>query len=137
MEGCSNSRYPKSALCGVHRYRRAYYGGDEVPEFRLPDGTRRYRNGYVYVMRRGHPMSTRKGYVLEHRVVMADHLGRTLRPEESVHHINGVKDDNRIENLELWVGVGAQPSGQRPRDLVKWARQIVDLYGSEVDEGKF
>ena len=73
----------------------------------------RFLNGHGYVN-----IKTERGVVLEHRYVMELHLGRELVPFENVHHINGIRDDNRLENLELWAA--AQPAGQRVAQLIPY-----------------
>lgn len=74
----------------------------------------------------GYPGATKAGYIMEHRKVMQEHLGRELERHENVHHINGDKRDNSIENLELWTT--SQPQGQRVEDKIRWAREFLALY---------
>jgi hypothetical protein len=65
-------------------------------------GGRTERYGYVRIWAPEHPFKNQRGYVLEHRLVMEKHLGRFLKKGEVVHHINGIRNDNRIENLQLF-----------------------------------
>lgn len=88
---------------------------------------RTHLTGYSMVKRLGHPRTDKSGWIFEHRVVMEEMIGRYLLPHETVHHRNGVRDDNRPENLELWSS--SQPPGQRVEDKLTWAREIEALYG--------
>jgi len=131
-DGC-NEKYFSKGYCSLHYSRMARNGTTEtiykkaattIEEIRW----RKDKNGYVT----GH--LNRVG-VLQHRIVWEQHHGRALHPFENIHHINGIRDDNRIENLELWTK--PQPAGQRPEDLVKWVvENYPDLVAKQMKKGK-
>lgn len=126
FEGCERPIY-KQGLCSTHRTQ--LNRGEELHAPRIPKRRTIASGGYVKVWAPDHPNRQGKGWILEHVKVMSEILGRPLVSHENVHHVNGVRDDNRPENLELWST--SQPSGQRVADKVQWAKDFIRLYEPE------
>lgn len=120
--------------CQAH-YDRVRRCGDAAILEKIPERPAFWTTSCGYrlvVVPKGTPGIRKKGVMAEHRWVMQQMLGRPLLPSEDVHHINGVRSDNRPENLELW-SKSRQPRGQRVEDHVRWAREILTTYGDLVE----
>ncbi len=78
----------------------AWKGG----KYQKSDSHYQDKRGWIYLRKPDHPNCMSNGYVAEHRYVMSNHIGRPLTKFEHIHHLNGIKTDNRIENLELING---------------------------------
>lgn len=119
VEECEREYYRKG-YCAMHFYRVKRNGSPgQLESLQNPKGSGTIHKGYRVFVIDGKS-------VFEHRQVMEKHLGRPLFDSERVHHINGNKLDNRIENLELWVT--SQPYGQRVDDLLQYAKDIINRY---------
>ena len=113
-------------LCLVHHKRIMVCGDPMKTKYRKIGSGTISSGGYIQKYLPGHPCGDKRGLTMEHRAVMSEILGRHLTRHEKVHHKNGDKQDNRIENLELW-SVG-HPKGQRALDLVDRAKEILKSY---------
>jgi len=132
VPGCERVHKAKG-LCQPH-YKRFLAHGDPLADLpiRKSDGLGSNSHGYwnVPVPRSLRFLVGGAASVGEHRLVMAQHLGRPLRRDEVVHHRNGKRSDNRIENLELWSI--AHPKGQRVADILAFSVEMLYLYAPEI-----
>lgn len=118
VAGCESAYYAKG-FCGKH-YQIDRRRPGETHNLVAPKGSGwATKDGYRKLRHGGRVR-------FQHHVVMEQHMGRPLHPDETVHHRNGVRDDNRIENLELRVK--AHGKGILPHDAVAWAREILERY---------
>ncbi len=130
--GFCKKRIHAQNLCIKHYHRLLKYG-DPLAIMGREKGTGTISHGYKLLWKPQHPNANGSGRILEHRYVMSEFLGRPLIQSEYVHHKNGNRLDNRIENLELCHSQ-AQPPGQRVEDLIIWARDILNKYEEEYEE---
>jgi hypothetical protein len=128
---CRGAEFDTCA-CGAQKTKRARSCQPCARKRRGPEhacwkgGVIQNSDGYLLQWSPDHPRARGQIYIKQHHLIMEEALGRYLLPGETVHHKNGVRNDNRLSNLELWITF--QPSGQRPEDLVEWAQEILRRY---------
>ena len=121
--------HTQSCGCILVEYKKSQIG-DKSPSW--VGGRFINKNGYVQVRDQEHKNAV-GGYVFEHIKVMSGHLHRPIKEGETIHHKNGIRDDNRLDNLELWCS--KHPPGQRVDDLLNFCIEILLEYFPEALTG--
>ncbi len=116
--------------CGCYQKERQIEANSGPNHPNWKGGVYKSAEGYMLLRKPKHPNAKKSGYVLEHTCVMAKYLGRPLHKNEMVHHKNGNRSDNRIENLELMLK-SEHFSGQRIKDLIAGAIALLEEYAPE------
>ena len=122
---CDGTFYTAPSAPDVYCSRECYDAGRATPL----GTTKPTGDGYVLTYRPDSPEAQGTGWALEHRVVMATELGHALPAGSTVHHRNGVRDDNRPVNLE--VRAGSHGQGQSVPDLLDWARELIATWAPD------
>ena len=121
----NNLQQKKVRSCGCWRYESRRQISERTRGYRWKGGRRKAR-GYILIWKPEHPNAWKHGYVYEHILIMSEYLNRPLEKTERVHHKNGIKDDNSLENLELWTT--SHPYGQRVEDLINFSIGYLKKY---------
>lgn len=137
VQGCER-KYQANGYCSTHYQRDRFGAKMETPirRVRKIGAVRTNKHGYIQRKIDDTPHKQNQNWKLEHRIVMERKLGRDLYPGESVHHKNGIRSDNRIDNLELWTTAltdtfqkgmfdRTQPNGQRVEDIVSFCEEFL------------
>jgi len=122
-------RTGKIKSCGCYSHIKGPNGYSKNRKKTLKDS-----HGYIKIFKPEHPNANKIGYVKEHVFVMSEHLGRKIENQETIHHKNGIRHDNRLENLELWGS--SHPAGQRVKDVYEFCLDFINKHKQEYESGK-
>ncbi len=133
VKGCKR-KYCAKGYCRKHYLNYKKYGNPLIKKSRgaqkgkdnpnWKNGRSSDGEGYIYILMPDHPFAHKTGYVLEHRLIIEKEIGRYLKPEEACHHINGIKNDNRPENLMAFINnpthrrFHGNPNSVNPKDII-------------------
>ena len=123
----SSNGFKKGNIAWNKGIKRPEFSGKNHPNWK--DG--KWRNkGYVYILKQNHPFCNINGYILEHRFVIEQQIGRYLLTSEKCHHINSIKDDNRPQNLMAFINNSAHrrfhinPITVKPEEIIFDGRKL-------------